>query len=101
MPKNKRPILNGIYILFLMSLPIVFFSLPKNYFDDGHSICLSILLLNTKCIGCGITRAIQHAIHFDFEIAWKFNKLVIIVLPVLLFIWGSELVKKIRDLIKK
>ena len=76
-----------------MSIPLILLILPKNYFDNGESLCLSMLLLNKQCLGCGITRAIQHAIHFDFFLAWQFNKLVIIVLPVLLFIW----VKKIYD----
>jgi hypothetical protein len=46
-----------------------------------------VLLFDKECFGCGITRAIQHAIHFDFYTAWNYNKLVVIVAPVLFFLW--------------
>jgi hypothetical protein len=67
--------------------------LPASFFDHGQSLCLSVLLLNKECFGCGITRAIQHAIHFDFYTAWNYNKLVVIVAPVLFFLW----LKWLRD----
>ncbi|MCF8329768.1 MAG: DUF2752 domain-containing protein [Crocinitomicaceae bacterium] len=50
-------------------------------------------MLHQECYGCGITRAIQHAIHFDFIRAWHFNKLVALVLPILLFLWINEIKK--------
>lgn len=68
-------------------MPIVLWLLPASFFDKGQSICLSVLLLNKECYGCGITRAVQHFIHFDFEAAWNFNKLVVIVAPILFFVW--------------
>ncbi|MFM6935572.1 MAG: DUF2752 domain-containing protein [Flavobacteriales bacterium] len=61
--------------------------LPASFFDHGQSICLSVLLFNKECLGCGMTRAIQHLIHVDFESAWKFNKLVVLVAPILCFLW--------------
>ena len=68
-------------------MPIVLWLLPASFFDKGQSLCLSVLLLNKECYGCGITRAIQHAIHFDFQTAWNYNKLVVIVAPILFFVW--------------
>jgi hypothetical protein len=71
-------------------IPIVLIALPKDFFDQGQSICLSMLLLDTTCYGCGMTRAIQHLIHLDFEAAYDFNKLSFIVLPLLIGVWGKE-----------
>jgi hypothetical protein len=61
--------------------------LPMDYFDHGQSLCLSQLLLKKNCLGCGITRSIQHLIHLDFIIAYKLNKLVVIVFPILSFFY--------------
>jgi hypothetical protein len=64
--------------------------LPADYFDHGKAICLSVVLLDKTCLGCGITRAIQHLIHFDFKAAMEFNKLCVIILPLLIFLWYKE-----------
>jgi hypothetical protein len=93
MKSTQRSIFSKIYLVFLIVLPLPFFILPANYFDTGESLCLSKLLLHQECYGCGITRAIQHAIHFDFISAWRFNKLVALVLPILLFLWINEIKK--------
>ncbi len=68
-------------------IPIVLILLPANYFDGGTSKCLSVLLLNQECIGCGMTRACMHFIHLDFTEAISYNLLVLIVFPILAFIW--------------
>ena len=81
-------------------MPIVLWLLPASFFDTGQSLCLSQLLLHKECPGCGITRAVQHSIHFDFETAWNFNKLVVLVVPVLFYICATQLFstyKKIRS----
>ena len=96
MKSKQRSIFSKIYLVFLIVLPIPFFILPANYFDTGESLCMSKILLDRECFGCGITRAIQHAIHFDFISAWRFNKLVILVVPVLLFLWLNEIKKSLK-----
>lgn len=70
-----------IYFGGLILAPIVLLILPADYFDTGSTVCLSVLLFHRKCIGCGITRAIMHLIHFDFTQAAHFNKLSFVVLP--------------------
>jgi len=46
-----------------------------------------------ECLGCGITRSVQHLIHFQFQEAWAFNKLVVVVFPALVYFWFTELRK--------
>lgn len=98
MKSKQRSIFSKIYLVFLIALPLPFFVLPANYFDKGESMCMSVLLLHKTCFGCGITRSIQHALHFEFARAWDYNKLVIIVLPALIFYWLYEINKNIRFL---
>lgn len=67
--------------------PFVLFLLPTNFFDIGGSICLSKILAGYDCYACGLTKATMHFIHFDFEKAWQYNKLVVIVVPMLFPLW--------------
>src|SRR5688572_16954779 len=91
------------YLLYLkigglLAVPLLLLLLPADYFDQGQSLCLSMLLLDTKCLGCGITRAIQHLIHFEFEAAYSYNPLSFIVLPVLMYLWIKQFVQSIKQL---
>ncbi len=70
-----------------LALPIFLLLQPADYFDNGNVICPSKRFLNTECPGCGLTRAVQHAIHFNFAKAWQFNKLVIVILPLMVMIY--------------
>jgi hypothetical protein len=79
-----------IQLAGMIIIPLVLIILPANFFDSGQTICLSVLLADTKCPGCGITRAIQHMIHFDFVVAFNFNKLSIIIFPLLVYMWIKE-----------
>ncbi len=45
--------------------------------------CLITLATGRACWGCGITRALVAAAHFDFAGAWRANPLVVVVLPLL------------------
>lgn len=81
-------------------MPLVLLVLPADFFDSGQSICLSVLLLDTTCYGCGITRAVQHFIHFDFATAWEYNKLVVAVVPLLIYVWGDEVLRLWKKLKK-
>jgi len=98
MKPKQRSIFSKIYLVFLIALPLPFIILPANYFDTGESLCMSKVLLQQECFGCGITRAIQHAIHFDFTRAWHFNKLVVLVLPVLILLWLNEIKKRLKKI---
>ena len=78
------------YLLILILIPITLLLLPSDFFDYGQSICLSVFLFDFECYGCGLTRAIQHLIHFDFLIAYQFNKLSMIVFPLIIFSYFKE-----------
>lgn len=95
--KHFKKIFLTIYVSGLLLLPFVLILLPANYFDDGKSMCLSVVLFDQTCYGCGMTKAIQHILHFDFAVAYDFNRLFFIVLPILVVLWFIE----VRRLFKK
>ncbi len=87
-----------IKLILLILIPIMLLILPANFFDNGKSVCLSVMLLNIECYGCGITRAIMHLIHFDLEEALYYNTLSFVVLPLLIYAWQDLLRKTIKQL---
>jgi hypothetical protein len=48
---------------------------------------LSIRLAGIECYACGMTSAVKHLIHFDFETAYAYNMLSFIVTPMLAIMW--------------
>ena len=82
---------NNFYLVILILIPIVLLILPADFFDKGESICLSVYFFDTECHACGLTRAIQHLIHLDFLIGYEYNKLSIIVLPLLILSYYKEI----------
>jgi Protein of unknown function (DUF2752) len=95
--KNKN-VFSSLKIIGLLIVPLILIILPSNFFDQGKSLCLSVLLLDKTCFGCGITRAIQHLIHLDFEAAWRYNKISFIVLPILIVLWAKEIRKNMIEI---
>jgi hypothetical protein len=87
-----------LYLVILILIPIVLLILPADFFDKGKSICLSIFLFDIECYACGLTRAIQHLIHFDFSIGYEYNRLSILVLPFLIVSYYGEIKRVINIL---
>lgn len=71
----------------MIAIPIVLLILPADHFDHGEVMCPSKRFLDFECLGCGLTRAVQHLIHFEFQTAWDYNKLVVIVFPLIVLYW--------------
>ena len=80
----------------MLITPLVLIMLPSGFFDQGESICPSKLLFDVECPGCGMTRATMHMLHFEFHEAWGFNRLSVVLVPLLLFFYFSILVRFIR-----
>lgn len=87
-----------LYLVILILIPIVLLILPADFFDKGESICLSVFLFDIECYACGLTRAIQHLIHFDFSIGYEYNRLSILVFPFLIVSYYGEIKRVISIL---
>jgi Protein of unknown function (DUF2752) len=87
---NKQKLIAWIKLLAWLTVPLVLLAMPKGFFDNRQSLCLSVLLFDVQCYGCGLTRACMHLIHLDFETAYHYNKLVVIVFPILCYLYATE-----------
>jgi hypothetical protein len=75
---------------------VILLVVPASFFDTGQTVCVSKLLAGIECYACGMTRAIMHLVHLDFEQAYAYNKLSFIVFPLISYLWGQELLKEIK-----
>jgi hypothetical protein len=87
-----RNLFRLIKVAGLLLLPVALFFIPLEWLKEQHSICLFKNITGHECYGCGITRAILSAIHLRFSEALYYNKLFLIVFPVLIFIWTKKVV---------
>lgn len=73
---------------FKYCLPLIFILVVELLvkFND-KSICLWKILTGHECLGCGITRAFHALFHLQFQRAFEFNHGIIIVAPLLLYLW--------------
>ncbi len=79
-------------------LPVILYCIPLERIREGDTLCLFHNLTGHDCYGCGMTRALFSMLHLDFAAAWNFNKLVVIVTPLLLYLYIKGIVGCIRRL---
>jgi hypothetical protein len=89
--KNKK-LFRFLKIAGVLLIPVLLFLVPLQSLENQHSICLYKNLTGYECFGCGMTRAVVSAIHFQFEKAFHYNRLFLIVLPLLFYIWSRTLI---------
>ena len=82
-------------MLFL--LPFLLSMLSLDRLEGKHSICLFKNLFGIECYGCGITKAVIAAIQLDFIRAFNYNRLIIIIMPLIIYLWGKEIVRCVKE----
>ena len=79
-----------LIFIALLIFPFVLWLLPSTLLDgDKLPFCPSRVIFGIECLGCGMTRAVMHFHHFEFETAFSFNKGVVLVYPILVGLWGK------------
>jgi hypothetical protein len=88
--KKHDKAINTAWFVLLILAPMVLWLLPGDYFDseDGLILCPSRALFDFECLGCGMTRAVMHFHHFQFDDAVYFNRGSLIVYPALVIVWA-------------
>ena len=77
----------------ILFLPVVLFLIPFDWLVKQHSICLFKCITGKECYGCGMTRALLSAMHFRVSDAYHYNKLFIVVLPLLALVWVKAVIR--------
>ena len=72
--------------------------IPRQWlFDEGYTLCLFHNIMGQECWGCGMTRALASVAYLDFQAAWGYNRIVVVVAPLLLYIWLKWILRLIND----
>ncbi len=74
-----------IRVILYVSIVLFFIIVPTEYIEKGPTICLFKNIFKMECLGCGMTRAISSIFHGNFIKAFYYNKLVIVIFPLLVF----------------
>lgn len=89
----------GIWLTLLLLLPLIAIIIPFEWIDgDGAGFCLWKNLTGHECYGCGILRAGVSMMQLKFAQSWYFNKLIVVVLPLLGWQWFRQMRLTIREL---
>ena len=62
------------------------------WLQGEHTVCLIDNIFGVECWGCGITRAVVSAVQLHFRQAWEYNRLIVIVFPLLVYVWGRTVI---------
>jgi len=98
--KNYKNILLICELCVLFLLPFLLSMLSLDELEGKRSICLFKNVFGFECYGCGITKAVIASIQLDFIRAFRYNKLIVIVMPLIIYLWAKEIVKCIKVLKK-
>jgi hypothetical protein len=86
--KSKIVLKSLLPLLLLGILVLVFylFNPASNFFLP----CPLYYATDLFCAGCGSQRAIHHLIHFDLFTAFRYNPLLILTLPILIYAFAIQ-----------
>jgi hypothetical protein len=79
--------------LFLLILPLFIWNIDYHSTNEHFTLCLFKNITGKDCYGCGVLRGISAALHLHFQMAVHLNKLNLVTIPLLSFIYLKELWK--------
>lgn len=79
----------------LLLLPLALLAIPTAWLERSPSVCVIRRVTGRPCPGCGMTRAVSSVMHGHFRQGYRYNKRVVIVLPLLALVWLRELAKEL------
>lgn len=85
-----------LFIFANVMLITILYIVPLSFVGDGKfSICLYKNLTGKNCFNCGMTRAFLSLIHFRFDDAINYNKNVVLIFPLTMFVYCNAWLKYI------
>lgn len=81
----------------LLLVPLLLVLIPTSWLEGRRTLCPIKALTGRNCPGCGMTRATSSALHGNFKQALRYNRLVVIMLPILAYQWLQMLSREYRS----
>jgi len=95
---NRQYLFQRLRFAGILILPVLLFFIPVDWLNKQHSICLFKNIFGVECWGCGMTRAVLSVVQCNFITAFHYNRLVVIVFPLLVYVWGKLVIRYWRGL---
>lgn len=95
---QKNNIIITLRAIGICIIPLALWLFPPLSNTPTWTFCLFKNITGNNCYGCGITRAVFSCIHLQFSKAFAYNKFIIIIFPLLIFIWANQLFAALDNL---
>lgn len=79
-------------------IPAILATVSLDNLEKKHSICLIKNIFGVECYGCGLSKAIIACIQLDFVRAFHYNKLIVIVMPLIIYLSIKEIMKSVKKI---
>lgn len=90
-----------LIIIILVMIPLVLKFITLNDLEKAPTICVFKNITGRDCWGCGTSRAVVSMLNLEFKQAYEFNKRIVIVFPLLVYLWIKSIYHNIKILLKK
>ena len=91
---NRASLISLGRIGFLLLLPLALIAIPTAWFERSPTICVFRRITGKPCPGCGMTRAVSSVMHGRLREGYRYNKRVVIVVPLLALNWFRVLARE-------
>jgi len=81
---------------FWLLVPLLIFQIDYHSGNGHFTFCLYKNITGRDCYGCGTLRGISACLHLDFPAAWRLNRLNLLTIPLLAFLYGKQLRSTLR-----
>ncbi|RXK86782.1 DUF2752 domain-containing protein [Filimonas effusa] len=100
---EKEGYLSGNKLLFILWLlvPVLLFQVDHCSGNGHFTLCLFKNITGRDCYGCGVLRGISACLHLDFPAAYQLNRLNLLTIPLLTFLYVKELWKTRPGLLRR
>lgn len=85
-----------IIIFVLIIIPIALRQITLTQLENAPTLCIYKNITGRDCWGCGTSRAIVSILNFEFKQAYEFNKGILVVFPLLVYLWFKRLIINIK-----
>lgn len=95
--RKITPLIQTIRVIIFI-FPVMLYFVPLGWLSKQQTICLIKNIFGIECFGCGITKAVISAIQLKFADAFEYNYLIVVVFPLLVYLWISFVWKSFKSL---
>lgn len=89
-----------LLLIVLLLLPLILRQISLKDLEKAPTLCIYKNMTGRDCWGCGTSRSIISLINFDFKQAYHFNKRIIIVFPLLVYLWLKSIYRNLKVLLE-